>query len=194
MRPGTKGDDPTRVVGRRCVAYVIDVALIVLVLLALFVIPGDVQKTGHGCPQPVPGGHACFDFRGTGYLVADHAIYEFVGTAILLVFIIFILPQAVAGASPGKLLMRIRVVRRDGQPPGLPRSIVRSLAWVIDGIALLVPLALWLALLTPGHRRCGDFLAGTFVVPSTVRGQVVPIGQTTGRAACLPCPAAKSAG
>jgi uncharacterized RDD family membrane protein YckC len=174
-------EDPTRVVGRRCVAYLVDVLLIVLVLLALFVIPGDVRKAGRGCPQPVPGGHACFEFRGTAYLVADHAIYEFVGTAVFLVFVIFILPQAIAGASPGKLLMRIRVVRRDGRPPGLPRSIVRSLAWVIDGIVLLVPLALWLALLTPGHRRCGDFLAGTFVVPSAARGQRVPIRRQHGR-------------
>jgi len=168
-------EDPTRVVGRRCVAYLVDVGLIALVLLALFVIPGDVRKADNGCPQPVPGGHACFEFRGTGYLVADHAIYEFVGTAVLLVAVIFIVPEAIAGASPGKLLMGIRVVRRDGRPPGVARSIVRSLAWVVDGIALLVPIALWLAVLTPGHRRCGDFLAGTFVVTSTARGRQVPI-------------------
>jgi uncharacterized RDD family membrane protein YckC len=171
------GGDPTRVVGRRCVAYVVDVLLITLILLALFVIPGDVRKTTAGCPQPVPGGHTCFQFKTTGYLVADRAIYEFVGTAILLVVVLFILPQAVAGASPGKLLMRIRVVRRDGQAPGLTRSIVRSIAWVVDGIALLVPVALWLAILTPGHRRCGDFLAGTFVVPSAARGRRVPTPQ-----------------
>jgi len=35
---------------------------------------------------------------------------------------------------------------------------------VIDGISLLVPIALWSAWFTPGHRRVGDLLAGTFVV------------------------------
>jgi uncharacterized RDD family membrane protein YckC len=173
--------DPTRVVGRRCVAYLVDVVLILLILIALFVIPGDVRKTSPGCPPSLPGGHSCFQFRGTAYLVADRAIYEFVGTAVLLIVILFILPQAVAGASPGKLLMRIRVVRHDGRPPGVVRSLVRSIAWVVDGIALLVPVALWLALLTPGHRRCGDLLAGTFVVPSTVRGHRVTIPQHSGR-------------
>jgi hypothetical protein len=95
------GGDPTRVVGRRCAAYLVDVVLIVLILLALFVIPGDVRKTSPGCPQPLPGGHTCFQFRGTGYLVADRAVYEFVGTALFLIVVLFILPQAVAGASPG---------------------------------------------------------------------------------------------
>jgi uncharacterized RDD family membrane protein YckC len=172
------GGDPTRVVGRRCVAYVVDVFLVVLILLALFVAPGDVRKTAEGCPRPVPGGHSCFQFKTTGYLVADRAIFGFVGTAVLLVIVLFIVPQAVAGASPGKLVMGIRVVRPDGQAPGLARSIVRSIvrsiAWVVDGIALLLPVALWLAILTPGHRRCGDFLAGTFVVPSAARGHRVP--------------------
>ncbi|HEV2310940.1 MAG TPA: hypothetical protein VGU73_10465, partial [Acidimicrobiia bacterium] len=59
--------------------------------------------------------------------------------------------------------------------PGIVRSIARSVAWVVDGIALLVPVALWLAILTPGHRRFGDFLAGTFVVPSTRRGLPVSL-------------------
>lgn len=171
------GRDPTRVVGRRCVAYLVDLLLIILILLALFVIPGDVHKATGGCPHPVPSGHACFRFGTTGYLVAKRGLYEFVATAVFLLVVLFILPEAIAGASPGKVLLGIRVVRPDGQPPGVIRSIVRSIAWVVDGIALLVPVALWLALLTPGHRRCGDFLAGTFVVPSTARGRRVTIPQ-----------------
>jgi uncharacterized RDD family membrane protein YckC len=56
------------------------------------------------------------------------------------------------------------VVRHDGTSPGLLRSIVRAAAWVVDGLALLVPIALWSAWFTPGHRRVGDWVAGTFVI------------------------------
>jgi uncharacterized RDD family membrane protein YckC len=44
------------------------------------------------------------------------------------------------------------------------RSFVRALCWVVDGISLLVPIALWSAWFTPGHRRVGDLVAGTCVV------------------------------
>jgi uncharacterized RDD family membrane protein YckC len=44
------------------------------------------------------------------------------------------------------------------------RSAVRAVGWVVDAITLVVPVALWSAWFSPGHRRVGDFLAGTFVV------------------------------
>ena len=167
--------DPTRVVGRRCIAYFVDLLLIVVILVALFVIPGEVRTTHGGCPQPVPSSHTCYQFRTTAYLVANSAIYAFIGTAVVLVVLLFVLPQALVGASPGKALMRIRVVGRNGEPPGVARSLVRTVAWIVDGITLLVPIALWAVLFTPGHRRCGDFVAGTFVVERTARGHRVRI-------------------
>lgn len=42
--------------------------------------------------------------------------------------------------------------------------VVRAVAWAIDGIALIVPIALWSAWFTPGHRRVGDWVAGTYVI------------------------------
>ena len=71
---------------------------------------------------------------------------------------------SVTGASPGKALLGIRVVRDDGTMPGKLRSFVRLVAWVVDGLALLVPVALWSAWLTPGHRRVGDWVAGEGVL------------------------------
>jgi uncharacterized RDD family membrane protein YckC len=55
-------------------------------------------------------------------------------------------------------------VRPDGTTPGMLRSMVRAIAWVVDGIALLVPVALWSAWFTSGHRRVGDWVVGTYVV------------------------------
>lgn len=56
------------------------------------------------------------------------------------------------------------VLLPDGTPPGVLRSMVRAAAWAIDGIALVVPIALWSAWFTPGHRRVGAWAAGTFVI------------------------------
>ena len=67
------------------------------------------------------------------------------------------------------------MVRPDGSPAGPLRSLVRAVAWVVDGIALLLPIALWSAWFTPGHRRVGDWLAGTFVVRRTA----APVRETT---------------
>jgi uncharacterized RDD family membrane protein YckC len=90
----------------------------------------------------------------------------------------------VTGASPGKALFGIRVIRADGATPGRLRSLVRVVAWVVDGLVLLVPVALWSAWCTPGHRRVGDWVAGTYVVRSRARppGAAVPpgpVGATT---------------
>jgi uncharacterized RDD family membrane protein YckC len=90
-----------------------------------------------------------------------------------MVVLVIIVPQAIAGTSVGKALLGIRVVRRDGSPPGAVRSMVRLLFWGVDGLMLLLPVALWSALFSPGHRRIGDFFAGTFVVRHRAAGAPV---------------------
>jgi uncharacterized RDD family membrane protein YckC len=82
---------------------------------------------------------------------------------------VFVTVQGTTGASPGKALLGLRVVRPDGTTPGWRRSLVRVVAWVVDGLALVLPVALWSAWFTPGHRRVGDWVAGTYVVRSRVR-------------------------
>ena len=80
-------------------------------------------------------------------------------------------PAAVDGRDPTRVVTRrwvallgMHVVRPDGNPAGARRSLVRVAAWIVDGIALLLPIARWSAWFTPGHRRVGDWLAGTYVV------------------------------
>ena len=77
-----------------------------------------------------------------------------------LYLVVFVVVQGITGASPGEGRSWIRVVRPDGTPPGVLRSMVRAAAWAIDGIALVVPIALWSAWFTPGHRRVGAWAAG----------------------------------
>src|SRR5438034_4529337 len=50
----------------------------------------------------------------------------------LLGMLYFAIPEAMFGASPGKYLLRLRVVRLDGRPLGLDEVIVRNLLKPID--------------------------------------------------------------
>jgi uncharacterized RDD family membrane protein YckC len=165
--------DPTRVVGRRCLAYAVDLILIALVVVAVLVVAGDVTTLAHGCPSPVPAGRSCLAYHSTGYLIRNRALGWSALTFVVTAVLAFVVPEAIAGASPGKALLRIRVVRADGSPPGVVRSVLRSVAWAVDGFALVLPIGLWLVLLTPGHRRVGDFVAGTYVVRRAAAGRVV---------------------
>jgi len=67
------------------------------------------------------------------------------------------------GRTPGKKLLGLRVVRRDGSPTGLVESLLRNAARALEVPLLYAPGVLCIAL-TPRHERLGDMLAGTLVV------------------------------
>ena len=149
----------------------IDALVIVFALLAVVWVTGDVQKVPN-CDN-VPQGRACLEYGNAALEVNDKAIVLFFVSLVVMLGLVIVLPQALAGTSIGKAVMNIRVVRPDGSPPGGLRSTARLFCWIVDGLALLLPLALWMAILTPGHRRVGDFVAGTYVVRRRSAGKPV---------------------
>lgn len=72
------------------------------------------------------------------------------------------LAHALAGATLGKRLVRLRVVGPDGERPGLARSATRSALAVVSAAAL--GLGFLLALFTAKGRALHDLLARTWVV------------------------------
>ena len=68
------------------------------------------------------------------------------------------------GQTPGKRLLRIRVVREDGGPAGFFESAVRNLCRVIDFLPMGYAVGLLTMLVTRQNRRLGDLLAGTLLV------------------------------
>ncbi len=105
-------------------------------------------------------------FAGAGYvtyrLVVDDRVGQGVGVAVgtvLVVSLIYAVLLGVAGISPGKALVGLRVVRaRDGRPVGIVVGLLRTL---ILGIATLPTFGLglatlaWTALADPSGRRRG---------------------------------------
>jgi uncharacterized RDD family membrane protein YckC len=69
------------------------------------------------------------------------------------------------GASPGKLILRMRVVQEDGHPCTLWAAFVRGLLRFIDGLVFAMP-AYSSMKKTPLRQRLGDRAAKTIVVDS----------------------------
>lgn len=104
-------------------------------------------------PREWPGGPIPFSPRIALFWFGLYLLYQFIGNA--------------AGATVGKKLMGIRVVRRDGRPLGAARGFLRAL-----GYGLSTPLfnfGFVLALFHPESRALHDLLAGSLVVESRAK-------------------------
>jgi uncharacterized RDD family membrane protein YckC len=152
-------------------ALLVDALLLALLPIATIALVGHATVRRGDCPDPLPAARNCVSYRNQTLLVDKGAFLAFFAVLVVLYLVVFVVVQGITGASPGKALLGIRVVHPDGSSPGPLRSLVRLAAWVIDGLALLVPIALWSAWFTPGHRRVGDWVAADPIAPPpTVRG------------------------
>jgi uncharacterized RDD family membrane protein YckC len=78
----------------------------------------------------------------------------------------YVLLEGRWGATLGKLVMKLRVVGRDGRPPGYWRAVIRTVFRLIEVNPLLaggLPAAL-VVWLSKAHQRLGDVVAGTYVL------------------------------
>lgn len=111
---------------------------------------------------------APLDFLGYLELAAREApgITGPISAAVLVLFGVYhTLAHGLGGATLGKRLVGIRVVRRDGNPPGLGRAALRA---VLAFLSLaLVGLGVLLALFTRSGRTLHDLVARTWVVDAS---------------------------
>lgn len=177
--------DPTAVMGRRTLAWLADLLLYAAILAVGFASMAEYTEIPAGVPeteacdlfqQQNPGAaDTCIAFDGDIYLLDSGES----GTQTLLSFgylVLFIVLQGTVGASPGKLLLGLRVVDEHGTKIGIGKSIGRTLFWVADAAPWFVPLVGPITAFTStGHRRVGDMVAGTYVVStSSVGAPVMP--------------------
>ncbi len=146
--PTFPGD--TAVVGRRCVQFVLDRLLIIVTAVAV--------------------GGVCFRLLApTGNRRAFLA-FTYVVVATLFVLVIPAMwffdawwPYRHAGQTPAMRWLGLRVVTTTGAAPPLRAYLIRTLLLLVDGFGWGVP-GLILMIVSPGHQRLGDMLAGTVVV------------------------------
>ncbi len=81
----------------------------------------------------------------------------------ILFFGYFIVMEAMWGATLGKMLLRLRVVKTDGSPISWSESVIRNLLRIIDGLFyyLVGAILIWTS---PLRQRLGDRAAKTVVV------------------------------
>ncbi|PZV26226.1 MAG: hypothetical protein DCF12_10825 [Snowella sp.] len=65
------------------------------------------------------------------------------------------------GQTPGKRLVKIRVIREDGRPVRLPQATLRALLRPLDDVFFL---GMFLIIFNKSEKRLGDWLAGTLVI------------------------------
>lgn len=172
--------DPTAVMGRRILAFFIDL----IVYVAAFAVPffllaesATVERLS-GDPDfevKVINGVTTVRAADTVYALqdSDRAMVYGIGIGVAILF--FVITQGIWGWTIGKVLTGIRTVKASGEPCGIGRAILRELLWIVDyfpyiGLPLVGGIC---ALSTKGHRRVGDMAAGTYVIQRGYVGEPV---------------------
>ncbi|MCL5999515.1 MAG: RDD family protein [Chloroflexi bacterium] len=92
----------------------------------------------------------------------------YIGISFVLYWGYYILFELIwGGQSPGKRLVKLRVVRLDGTPATAGQIIIRNIARLVDIFPGFYAVGLIVMFLNSQSRRLGDFAAGTLVVRET---------------------------
>lgn len=181
--------DPTKIMGARIGAYVVDLLLVTLIGGFAFYTftwsqyteithPTTVQAQAF-CNDLTRDGGSCFTIGTSTYQPPDgdpnvgRTTVNLVSVAVG--FFNYVLLSALAGGTVGKLLFGLRVVTADGRRAGIGRNLVRWLLLIVDALCCLFLPGLIVANNSKGHRRIGDMAAGTFVVHRSAEGRVLNI-------------------
>jgi uncharacterized RDD family membrane protein YckC len=68
------------------------------------------------------------------------------------------------GQTPGKRMAGVRIVTRDGGPPGAGAVLIRNAFRLIDSLPLLYVIGLICTFVSAQHLRIGDMAAGTLLI------------------------------
>jgi uncharacterized RDD family membrane protein YckC len=133
-----------QVVGRRILAGLID---FIPLIIMFFVLAATIGQLGE-------------DERGNFQVRLYNEDF--------LVFVVFALAyyigfEAITAATPGKMMMGLRVIKVNGEACGLREVLIRNLLRIVDGFFFYVVAVVAIAI-TQKRQRIGDLAAGTLVV------------------------------
>lgn len=137
--------------GARAYAYLIDWTLKVVLALSWYVVAAILYNGRLSLAAPLTS-----EGRWFGLVVLPPLAIYFLYHLVL--------ELAMRGRTPGKRSVGIRVVTRDGGPPGPGALLVRNVFRLIDSLPAFYGVGLTLMVLTREGLRCGDMAAGTLLV------------------------------
>lgn len=140
--------------GGRCVAFLIDWHIRLLLALCWYVVAAllvNLEQGRSGISVPLEPGARWF--------------LGVVGPAAALYFLYHpVLELALRGRTPGKRMTGLRLVTRQGGAPTPGALLLRNLFRLIDGLPVLYGVGLVATMVTREHVRIGDLAAGTVLV------------------------------
>jgi uncharacterized RDD family membrane protein YckC len=94
------------------------------------------------------------------------------------------------GQTPGKRLVKLRVIRSDGAPISFSEAVIRNLVRLIDFMPLYYGVGVIVMFVNDRSRRLGDIAAGTLVVHERGALTLASLEQSSTLAAVIPAPQA----
>jgi len=85
----------------------------------------------------------------------------------LIMFLYFIILEGIVGATIGKMVLKMKVVKEDGSPCGLGAALIRNILRIVDALPFLYIIGMILIARSNKKQRFGDRIAHTIVVKST---------------------------
>jgi uncharacterized RDD family membrane protein YckC len=165
-----KPRDPTAVMGRRIFAYIIDIVAVGILVSLLFRpdvtsydVPVGVDNACDFVEQLESADGWCIEGDDEVVFVDQEQFFTGIAIQLALSFLNLVLLQAATGASLGKMLLGLRVIREDGQVAGFGQMFLRWVFLLVDAVFCFL-IGLITALVSRGHRRVGDMVARTYVV------------------------------
>jgi len=136
-------------IGPRIGAVILDTIVIVVIFVILAAI---IAVIGYA---------AVTTGRGFGLLFG----IPFIAAMFLLPILYFTFFEAyMNGQTPGKMLVKIKVVKVTGEPIGFGESLIRNILRIIDELPFFYLLGFILIMTNDKKQRLGDMAAGTIVV------------------------------
>jgi uncharacterized RDD family membrane protein YckC len=152
-------------------AYSIDVVVVVLLSVFLLIVLFAALPIGAALEKWFgsmfrEAAHAASSEHGRGI---GHLDGVFIAAFLLARFVVesgyFIFWEMVTnGRSPGKAIVGLRTVCRDGMPLNLHSSVVRNTMRIVDMLPANYVVGFVSMLVSPSGQRLGDHVAGTIVV------------------------------
>lgn len=132
--------------GERLVAGIIDAFIVTVYLYMVFLVSSFMSIWSLFSTSPVAGVILSIIIYGPG--IFYHLIFE----------------SVMNGQSPGKRMMKIKVMREDGRESSFPNYLIRWIFRVVDILLTFGAVALICVIASKKRQRIGDMIAKTTVV------------------------------
>lgn len=157
--------------GQRSLAAMIDLALVSLLQLGAGQVFGVYQAPDAGLNNASVNGGGIYFYASQTPTIA----FFWLAVIIIAYFTSF---EAAFGATPGKAILRLRVVALDGGHPSFGAILMRNVLRLVDALPIFYLVGGLVAQSTLHEQRVGDIVARTTVIPCT---PLTALGEPAGR-------------